>query len=163
MGVYVVYCIQKNKCSERKSMRKVNVKVFKDRLEAEKTPVMRLCGGEDVCLVFYVPEFLRGEHKYYLRFSTAQQAKRGGMSVTGEIECKNGVILYCLPKSLTETENLGIQLLAVNEKERVFSPVLKEGLTFSEDRPCGQRNGTKTLFNFYDINDYAARKGELPF
>ena len=144
-------------------MRTVNVKVFKDRLEAEKPLIKRLCGGEDVCLVLYVPEFLQGDLAYYLRFSTAQQAKRGGMSVTGELECINGVILYPLPKALTETENLGIQLLAVRGKERVFSPVLKDGLAFPVDCPCRQRSRGRTLFNFYDINDYAARKRELPF
>ena len=143
-------------------MVEVKVKVFKDRLETEAPLVKRLCGGEKVCLALLVPEELQGDHSFYLRFSTAQQAKRGGMSVTENLSCKNGVINFVLPRALTETENLGIQLLAVKGRERVFSPVLKTGITFSETRRCKKDDGKK-LFNFYDINDYAARKRELPF
>ena len=75
-------------------MVEVKVKVFKDRLETEAPLVKRLCGGERVCLALLVPEELQGDHSYYLRFSTAQQAKRGGMSVTENLSCKNGVINF---------------------------------------------------------------------
>ncbi len=143
-------------------MATVKIKVFKDRLEAEKSLVKRLCGGERVCLALLVPEELQGDHSYYLRFSTAQQAKRGGMSVTGRLRCVNGVIRYRLPRHLAETENLEIQLLAVKGRERMFSPVLKRGLGFCS--VCRHpKGGGQTLFDFYDINDYAARKKELPF
>ena len=143
-------------------MATVKIKVFKDRLEAEKSLVKRLCGGEKTELVFVLGEECPVEYGYYLRFSTCEQAKRGGMSVTGRLKCVNGVIRYRLPRHLAETENLGIQLLAVKGRERMFSPVLKGGLGFCS--VCRHpKGGGQTLFDFYDINDYAARRRELPF
>ncbi|MBO7162240.1 MAG: hypothetical protein J6W15_05415 [Clostridia bacterium] len=144
-------------------MRTVNIKAFKDRLESEEWAAVCSGSGEEICLVFLLEEDLQKDYTYYLRFHTSWQAKRGGMSVTAALECKNGIILYRLPETLADTQHLGIQLLAVKGDKRVYSPVLKNGLRFLNYCPCRDSCRGKGLLNFYDINDYAARKRELPF
>ena len=144
-------------------MRIINIKAKKDGMEAD-TLFAGFCGEDgQTCLAFFLDEVLTGNYRYYLRFSTEEQRKRGGMSVTEALDCRDGLILYRLPLALTKAGKLSIQLVVTDEKRRVYSPVLKGRLRILcplEGEKTGEENG---LICFKDINEYVWRRAELPF
>ena len=146
------------------SMRIINIKAKKDGMEAD-TLFAGYCGESgQTCLAVFLDEELMGNYRYYLRFSTSEQAKRGGMSVTGELDCRDGLILYRLPYSLTRAGRLSIQLVVTEGGRGVYSPVLKGKLQVL--CPVGEKDPPeeKGIICFKDFTQYLARRGkEIPF
>lgn len=144
-------------------MRIINIKAKKDGMEAD-TLFAGFCGDDgQTCLAVFLDGELTGNYRYYLRFCTEEQRKRGGMSVTCALDCRDGLILYRLPLALTKAGKLSIQLVVTDENRPVFSPVLKGRLRILcplEGKAEAQEKG---LVSFKDINEYAWRRAELPF
>lgn len=145
-------------------MRIINLKATRTDL----LPDSRFAGYEGehrkTQLVIRLAEDVCGKDGYYLRFCTAPQAKRGGMSITGKLNSDGNVLLFSLPRSLTHAGVLRVQLVIEQDGKAVFTPALRGGLEIRElergaplppyvPEPDG-------LTTFYDMSEYIAQRGK---
>ncbi len=115
-------------------------------------------------LVIRLDGDLRGKDGYYLRFCTATQANRGGMSITGKLNSDDNIVLFALPRTLTKAGALRVQLVVEQDGKAVFTPTLQGGLEIAEadkDTPIPPYTPEPDgLTTFYDISDYMARRSK---
>lgn len=115
-------------------------------------------------LVIRLDEDLRGMDGYYLRFCTATQVNRGGMSITGKLNFDDNIVLFALPRTLTREGVLRVQLVCERDGKAVFTPTLRGGLDILP-LPDGVTLPPYTpepdgLTTFFDISDYMARRSK---
>ncbi len=125
-------------------------------------------------LVFRLDKTLMGNYKYFLRFCTSEQMSRGGMTVTGELNPTDGIILFSLPRTLTVAGILRVQLMVTDGSTTIFSPTLKGGLEIRrsidgeaegpDSFPTYAANGVPKdddLISFYDIREYITKRATV--